>query len=523
MSTLTFADTHNMVAFLDKPAESDGFHKIRYALTVNPTIYTSCIEQFWATTKAKTINGNDLRRTIQDENNGREHMQLLRGDTTDASVHNAKDAQHAKRRLMICKKMVQKLERKKKFKKYRIHKGLRKVVKSKKETEESSKGTEDELESDKSKKAKSSKQKAKGSRKKILGKKRGEKAQQQDIFKETKNGSDKETVEIEEVEWIVEYKPFKQEYGTLSIDRVDGSVPRDNSLLIRLLQVIGTEGRLGDSLEVGQNKARNYQEESFTHKEEMDPMALSDSEEFQEPEFEGYGPKTSKSASEDISNEVRKSNDALLIEKLVLDDKSEKKIIFLLVIYKKEDQGYVDSGCSRHMTWNISYLSDFKEFDGGYVTFGGGAKGGKITGKGTLKNQTRTSNDLKDGSLFDSSLKNASNDELQPSSDAGKKDDEEDQKGNPSIKRSKLDRSYARRASAVQVTTGLDLDWRGKFTVSQPQGLKIQSSLTDFPTQAPRSDSNEKKLIQMIKIHIDQNVADLLLHTAFELEISIFD
>ncbi|GJZ09205.1 putative ribonuclease H-like domain-containing protein [Tanacetum coccineum] len=52
---------------------------------------------------------------------------------------------------------------------------------------------------------------------------------------------------------------------------------------------------------------------------------------------------------------------------------------------QKEDQGYVDSGCSRHMTWNMSYLSDFKEFDGGYVTFEGRAKGGKITGKGTLK------------------------------------------------------------------------------------------------------------------------------------------
>ncbi|GJT21713.1 putative ribonuclease H-like domain-containing protein [Tanacetum coccineum] len=52
---------------------------------------------------------------------------------------------------------------------------------------------------------------------------------------------------------------------------------------------------------------------------------------------------------------------------------------------QKEDQGYVNSGCSRHMTWNMSYLSDFKEFDGGYVTFRGGSKGGKITGKGTLK------------------------------------------------------------------------------------------------------------------------------------------
>ncbi|GKA12606.1 ribonuclease H-like domain-containing protein, partial [Tanacetum coccineum] len=52
---------------------------------------------------------------------------------------------------------------------------------------------------------------------------------------------------------------------------------------------------------------------------------------------------------------------------------------------QKEDQGNVDSGCSRHITENISYLSEFKEFDGGYVTFGGGAKEGKITGKRTLK------------------------------------------------------------------------------------------------------------------------------------------
>ncbi|GKA38332.1 ribonuclease H-like domain-containing protein [Tanacetum coccineum] len=52
---------------------------------------------------------------------------------------------------------------------------------------------------------------------------------------------------------------------------------------------------------------------------------------------------------------------------------------------QKEDQGYINSGCSRHMTRNMAYLSDFKEFDGGYVTFRGGVKGGKITGKGTLK------------------------------------------------------------------------------------------------------------------------------------------
>ncbi|GJV64173.1 putative ribonuclease H-like domain-containing protein [Tanacetum coccineum] len=45
------------------------------------------------------------------------------------------------------------------------------------------------------------------------------------------------------------------------------------------------------------------------------------------------------------------------------------------------DKGFVDSGCSRHMSRNIAYLLDFKDFDEGYVTFGGGANGGKITGK----------------------------------------------------------------------------------------------------------------------------------------------
>ncbi|GKC57241.1 ribonuclease H-like domain-containing protein, partial [Tanacetum coccineum] len=34
---------------------------------------------------------------------------------------------------------------------------------------------------------------------------------------------------------------------------------------------------------------------------------------------------------------------------------------------QKQDQGYVNSGCSRHMIRNMSYLSDFKEFDGGYM------------------------------------------------------------------------------------------------------------------------------------------------------------
>nr|GEU76833.1 ribonuclease H-like domain-containing protein [Tanacetum cinerariifolium] len=45
------------------------------------------------------------------------------------------------------------------------------------------------------------------------------------------------------------------------------------------------------------------------------------------------------------------------------------------------DKGVIDSGCSRHMTGNMSYLSDFEELNGGYVAFGGNPNGGKISGK----------------------------------------------------------------------------------------------------------------------------------------------
>ncbi|GKD95752.1 putative ribonuclease H-like domain-containing protein, partial [Tanacetum coccineum] len=50
-----------------------------------------------------------------------------------------------------------------------------------------------------------------------------------------------------------------------------------------------------------------------------------------------------------------------------------------------QDKGVIDNGCSRHMTGNMSYLTDYEEIDVGYVAFRGNPKGGKITGKGTIK------------------------------------------------------------------------------------------------------------------------------------------
>ncbi|GJZ46675.1 hypothetical protein Tco_0594271 [Tanacetum coccineum] len=51
MSTLKFAETHNLVAFLEKPEE----------------IYESCIKQFWETAKAKTVNGERQIQALVDK------------------------------------------------------------------------------------------------------------------------------------------------------------------------------------------------------------------------------------------------------------------------------------------------------------------------------------------------------------------------------------------------------------------------------------------------------------------------
>nr|GEY98233.1 hypothetical protein [Tanacetum cinerariifolium] len=76
MSTPKFAKTHNLVAFLEKPTKSERFEQIidflnanpiKYALTVNPIIYTSCIKQFWATAKVNNVNGEDEIQALVDK------------------------------------------------------------------------------------------------------------------------------------------------------------------------------------------------------------------------------------------------------------------------------------------------------------------------------------------------------------------------------------------------------------------------------------------------------------------------
>ncbi|GJR18059.1 putative ribonuclease H-like domain-containing protein [Tanacetum coccineum] len=115
-------------------------------------------------------------------------------------------------------------------------------------------------------------------------------------------------------------------------------------------------------------------------------------------------------ASVDKPKVVRKNNGAPLIKDWVLDSedeaeskpKIEKKTVkpsFAKIDFVKskkqgtprqdlQEKGVIDSGCSRHMTGNMSYLTDFEESNEGYVAFGGNPKGGKITGRGTIKTGT---------------------------------------------------------------------------------------------------------------------------------------
>nr|GFA69042.1 xylulose kinase-1 [Tanacetum cinerariifolium] len=65
-----------MVAYLSKSDASEGFNQIidflnessiKYALTVNPNIYVSCIKQFWTAVAVKKVNDVIRLQTLVDK------------------------------------------------------------------------------------------------------------------------------------------------------------------------------------------------------------------------------------------------------------------------------------------------------------------------------------------------------------------------------------------------------------------------------------------------------------------------
>ncbi|GJY87887.1 putative ribonuclease H-like domain-containing protein [Tanacetum coccineum] len=77
---------------------------------------------------------------------------------------------------------------------------------------------------------------------------------------------------------------------------------------------------------------------------------------------------------------AKKENGAPIIEDWV-SDSDEKNVPKGNPHQDLKDKGVIDSGCSRHMIGNRSYLTDYEEIDGGFVSFRGNSKGGKITRK----------------------------------------------------------------------------------------------------------------------------------------------
>nr|GEV17547.1 hypothetical protein [Tanacetum cinerariifolium] len=100
--TLTFAETHNMVTYLTKSDASEGFNQIidflnessiKYALTVNPNIYVSCIKQFWTTVAVKKVNdimSMSAKRTSWNEFSSSMASAVICLSSGDLSTHTIK-------------------------------------------------------------------------------------------------------------------------------------------------------------------------------------------------------------------------------------------------------------------------------------------------------------------------------------------------------------------------------------------------------------------------------------------------
>nr|GEU59141.1 hypothetical protein [Tanacetum cinerariifolium] len=113
---LTFADTHNMITHLTKSYASEGFKQIidflnasviNYALTVNPTIYVSCIKQFWSSVLVKKVNEVvrlqaiiDRKKVIITEAIVREALHLVDAESIDCLPNEEIFAELARMRLV---------------------------------------------------------------------------------------------------------------------------------------------------------------------------------------------------------------------------------------------------------------------------------------------------------------------------------------------------------------------------------------------------------------------------------------
>nr|GEX92883.1 ribonuclease H-like domain-containing protein [Tanacetum cinerariifolium] len=112
---------------------------------------------------------------------------------------------------------------------------------------------------------------------------------------------------------------------------------------------------------------------------------VSDSEDENKTETKSKQRKPSFAKVEFVkaNEQVKTPRESIKQEEHNRQAKNPRKTVKVLEL-ELQEKGVIDSGCSRHMAGNMSYLFEYEEIDGGYVTFGGDPKGGKIIGKGKI-------------------------------------------------------------------------------------------------------------------------------------------
>ncbi|GJS00293.1 ribonuclease H-like domain-containing protein [Tanacetum coccineum] len=162
--------------------------------------------------------------------------------------------------------------------------------------------------------------------------------------------------------------------------------------------------------------------------------------------------------------------------------------------YTLQDQGIFNSGCFRRMTGNKSFLTDYQEIDGGFVAFGGSPKGGKITRKGDCqclgkrliswqcKKQTIVVNSTTEAEYVIAA--NCYRQVLW-------------------IQNQMLDYGFN------FMNTKIHIDKESTICIMKNPVFHSKTKHIEIRHHFIR-DSYEKRLIQVIKIHTDHNVADLL-------------
>nr|GEU58771.1 ribonuclease H-like domain-containing protein [Tanacetum cinerariifolium] len=170
----------------------------------------------------------------------------------------------------------------------------------------------------------------------------------------------------------------------------------------RFFQKTSKKITINESDTDGYDKAKSYMadDEAPTN---MAFMALSDSEENnsapliedwesdeEDEDWESDEEDEVESPPEKERKTVKPSVDKVEVEIPKQNDKPTRRPVKYAEMYRTQRPRGNQRNWNNlkiHQLGNISYLTDFKEFDGGYVAFWEGAKGGKITGKATIRTE----------------------------------------------------------------------------------------------------------------------------------------